>query len=131
MLDADDDSIPKRGKYKGVALHDGQSPERLKVVKRDIDAAAKLTDVGDLFDFAGDPSRAPESRLYAAALVEARWDMAAESRAKRPEINMDRLKTRVAGCDSAQRRNPYFYCSDFDDETRGCWRPPQDRKRHL
>jgi hypothetical protein len=122
---------PSVGSTRALRCTTANRPERLKVVKRDIDAAAKLTDVGDLFDFAGDPSRAPESRLYAAALVEARWDMAAESRAKRPEINMDRLKTRVAGCDSAQRRNPYFYCSDFDDETRGCWRPPQDRKRHL
>jgi hypothetical protein len=108
------DVIPCRGAHRGVPLHDGQPPARIRVVKRDIDRAFELRNVGDLFDFAGDVMRAPEARLFAAAKLQALFETAAEKRWERPRFDRDRLKVMVNALDSRTWRHPFCYGTILD-----------------
>jgi hypothetical protein len=58
--------------YRGVRLHDGQSPERLRTVKKDIDlvlALAAIDAFERLYGLTFDARASPEARLHAAELV--------------------------------------------------------------
>jgi hypothetical protein len=94
------DEIPSNGEYRGVRLHVFQDENRLDAVRHDIDDCYSLDDPAALFAFAGDISRAPEARLLAAARIEALFQVAAERRVSRPDIDRDRLTALVAGLSS-------------------------------
>lgn len=110
------DTIPTIGEHRGVPLHDCQSPERLDVVRQDIDAVHEMSDVMELFDAAGDAGRAPEARLLAAAKLEAALNLAAERREVRPPVDIGKVRASVAGLDSQNWRDPARYCSLLDAE---------------
>jgi hypothetical protein len=109
-----DDTIPTVGEHRGVRLHNKQSAARLDLVRGEIDAVSDMADAIDLVAWAADVGHAPESRLLAAARAEALWELAAERREIRPDLNLDRLRASVAGCDSVRWRSPNHFCSDLD-----------------
>jgi hypothetical protein len=108
------DRIPLSGEsHRGVPLHAGQSPSRLKRVRHDIDRAYEL-DVAALLDFAENAANAPEARSFACARLLAQFEAAIESRTARPTIDVPRIRAASAGVASRKWRNPNFYCSDLD-----------------
>jgi hypothetical protein len=111
-----EDQIPIVETYHGVPIHDQQPRERIEnVVQPEIDQVIGLTDVGQLLEFAKDISKTPEARLFAAAKIEALWEIAAEERRVRPVgITLECVKATVAGLDSSTWRSPTHYCSDLD-----------------
>jgi hypothetical protein len=111
---SNDGPIPIVETYRGVGLHDQQSPARLAVVKAEIDLVLTMTDAAKLVDYAADAMCAPEARLLAASMAETVWEMAAETRAIRPAIDIDRLRAVTAGLDSANWRSPWWYGALFD-----------------
>jgi hypothetical protein len=112
----DDGHIPIVGKHRGVGLEDHQSPERLEVVKGEIDRVLGMTDPGELADYAGNGWNPPEARQLAAAMAETAWEMAAETRALRPAIDMAELRASVAGLGHQGWRDPWRYASLLDPD---------------
>jgi hypothetical protein len=110
----DDDRIPTIGTYRGIGIQDHQSPERIELVKAAIDRVARTTDILELVDLAADPTQPPESRMFAASKVEIGYQIAAEERRNRPQVDLDRLRASVAGLDSVVWRSPFEYGSLFD-----------------
>ena len=108
------DRIPLSGEsHRGVPLHAGQSPTRLRVVKHDIDRAYEL-DVAALLDFAEDAANAPEARSFACARLLAQFEAAIESRMARPAIDLPRIRAASAGVTSRRWQSPTHFCSDLD-----------------
>lgn len=106
------DQIRIIGHRRGVGLHDHQDAARLNTVRADIDQVFDRQDrAEDLVDWAGDRSRAPESRLLAEALVLAQCEAASEQRRARPAADLDRLAAITAGLDSEQWRDRDFFDS--------------------
>jgi len=110
----DDDRIPTIGVYRGIGLHDHQTPDRVKIVKAAIDRVARMSDIMELADFAADAMQPPEARLFAASKIEINYQLAAEERRNRPAIDLDRVRAIVAGLDSRQWRDPERYASLLD-----------------
>ena len=117
-----DDRIPSIGSHRGVPLHDHQNAARIQIVKAEIDFVHCLMDADTLAAYAADPAHSPESRHYAAARVEALWELAAVERRTRPPISLDRLRASTAGLASQCWRSPMHYCSDLDDVSRAASR---------
>ena len=109
-----DDAIPVIGLHRGVPLEDHQSPQRLALVKAEIDHVLGMTDARALADWADDPWHAPESRQLAVAMAESLWTLAAETRANRPPIDLDRLRASTAGLGSVEWRSPVVYGTDLE-----------------
>jgi hypothetical protein len=107
-----DDAIPVIGLHRGVPLEDHQSPERLALVRAEIDHVLGMTDAGALADWADDPWHSPESRQLACAM--AMWTVAAETRALRPGISLERLRASTAGLGSKKWRDPWHHASLLD-----------------
>jgi hypothetical protein len=107
----DNDEIPTIGIYKGIPLEDQQSDARLALVRAEIDLVLGMTDAGELADYAGDPWHAPEARQLAAAMAESMWTVAAETRALRPGISLERLHASVAGLGSRTWRCPFRHAT--------------------
>jgi hypothetical protein len=125
------DSIPLSGEsHRSVPLHAGQSPARLKVVKRDIDRAYEL-DVAALLDFAENAAIAPEARLLACARLLAQWEVATESRMSRPVIDLPRIRAAGAGVASRRWQSPTHFCSllDINDQAAARRRAPKKAAR--
>ena len=101
--------IPIVETYRGVGLHDQQSPSRLKLVRREIDHVLNLADPRELLAFAVDVKNAPEARLLAEAMCESLHNMATESRAPRPVIDFDYLHACCAGLSSNAWRSPWVF----------------------
>jgi hypothetical protein len=106
--------IPTRNEHRGMALHAGQNEARLIIVRQDIDRVFEERDIAALAQFAGKVAHSPESRLLAAAKAQALWDSAAEQRTKRPDLNLERIATSVAGLNVIEWQDPTFYCSLLD-----------------
>lgn len=100
--------------HRGVGLHDRQSPERLDVVRRAIDNVFDQRDLDQLFEIAGNPSWPPEARLFAAAKLEATYQIAVDERRERPTIDLMRVQAAVAGLNSEKWRDPLHYASLLD-----------------
>ena len=101
--------------HRGVPLEDQQSPERLALVRSEIDHVLGVTDAGALADWADDPMHSPESRQLACAMAETAWTIAAETRALRPAgISLDLLYASTAGLGSKTWRDPDRHCSLLD-----------------
>ena len=109
-----DDAIPSVGLYKGVPLEDQQSDARLALVRAEIDHVLGMTDAGELADYAGNPWHSPESRQLACAMAETAWTVAAETRALRPTIDMEKLHASTAGLGSRHWRDPWRHASLLD-----------------
>lgn len=109
-----DDRIPKVGSHRGVPLDDQQSETRLVVVRRDIDAVFEETDSKSLIKIAANPAWAPEARRFAAAKLEAAYQIATDRREQRPAIDLEYVRACVAGLDSARWRDHLHYCSLLD-----------------
>jgi hypothetical protein len=112
----DDDAIPVIGSHRGVSLEDQQSPERLALVRAEIDRVLGMVDPAELADYAGNPWHAPEARQLAAAMAETTWTVAAETRANRPPIDLEKLRASTAGLGSRRWRDPWRYASLLDPE---------------
>ena len=111
----DSGKIPFIEIYQGVGIHDCQPTARIEtVVKPEIDAVMQMTDIGALVEHAADQIHAPESRLLAAAMVQAIFTIAVEQRRERPDVDIDLVKASAAGLDSRQWRDCSHYCSLFD-----------------
>lgn len=110
----DSDEIPTVGNYRGVGLEDGQSPQRLALVRREIDIVLAMTDAGALARWASNPRHSPESRQLACAMCESMWEVAAETRANRPPLDLEKLRASTAGLNSRRWRSPTHFCSDLD-----------------
>ncbi|MBR1154182.1 hypothetical protein [Bradyrhizobium sp. JYMT SZCCT0428] len=108
------DQIPIIGHYRGVALHDQQSPERLEAVRHAIDRVYDQHDLDRLLQIAGDPIWPPEARLFAAAKLEAIFEIAVEGRKERPSIDLMRVQASVVGLNSVNWRNPWAFGSLLD-----------------
>jgi hypothetical protein len=117
-----DDAIPIVETYRGVGLHDRQTPERLEVVRKALDAIFDEADIVRLTEIAGDPKWPPEARLLAAAKLEAVFELAAEQRAVRPPIDLENVQARTAGLASRYWRDPDYYGSLLDSNPGGVQR---------
>jgi hypothetical protein len=104
------DKIPSFGTHRGVPLHDYQSPERLSLVRAEIDRVVCMTDAKALFDYAADVSCPPEARMLAGAKLEAAFEAAIDERRERPAIDLQELQAHTAGLDSQTWRSPTHYC---------------------
>jgi hypothetical protein len=115
-MTAPDDMIPVIGFHRGIGLHDQQTPERLRLVCREIDHILDdVNDVHELVEWAGAPRNSPESRLLAEAKVMAMYSSAADARESRPPIDILRLRATTAGVNSRQWRSPRIYGSTLDE----------------
>jgi hypothetical protein len=74
--------IPTIATHRGIGIHDHQTPARVKVVKAAIDRVARMSDILELADFAGDPRQPPEARMFAASKIAVEYELAAEEAAK-------------------------------------------------
>jgi hypothetical protein len=110
----ENDAIPVIGLHRGVPLEDQQSPERLALVRAEIDHVLNMTDAVALSDYAGDAWHSPESRQLAAAMAESMWAVASETRANRPPIDLERLRASTAGLGSRRWRDPWRHASLLD-----------------
>ncbi|GAB5429687.1 MAG: hypothetical protein Devi2KO_31460 [Devosia indica] len=110
-----EDRIPIVETYRGVGIHDQQPRERIDgVVKPAIDGVLAIGDVKRLAEYAANTGNPPEARLLASARVEAMWELAAESRELRPDINLSVVRGSVAGLQSLRWRSPRYYGSLLD-----------------
>jgi hypothetical protein len=107
--------MPTVGAHRGVAIHGFQPVERIEVVVRpEIDRVYAMSAPVDLAKFAADASNCPEARLFAAARVEACWQLAAEGRAIRPPVDLEKLRAATAGLDDLHWCDPRRYGALFD-----------------
>jgi hypothetical protein len=102
--------------YKGVGVHADQPRERIeRVVRPEIDRVLGMTDSQGLFALCGDVSWSPEARMLAGAMLEALWDLAVNERRERPKgIDLDVVRARVGGLNSANWRSRTHYCCLLD-----------------
>ncbi|BCG94366.1 hypothetical protein [Mesorhizobium sp. 131-2-1] len=108
------DRIPTIGEHRGVGLHDHQSPERLALVRREIDSVLDLADATLLVEICGDVTWSPEARLTSAAKLQAMHQLSAEDRKSRPSFDLAFVRACVAGLDSVYWRDPCHYASLLD-----------------
>ncbi|MGA7675791.1 MAG: hypothetical protein WCA78_12205 [Rhizomicrobium sp.] len=127
-----DDTILTVETYRGVRIHDQQSPERIDhVVKPAIDHVLALDDLDQLFDYAGDIHKPPEARLLAAAKCEVSFQIATDERRERPDIDLSRLRARVVGLNSRRCRDRWHFCSIYDTPPAPGTPRPDSRERPL
>ncbi len=96
--------------YRGVGLHDHQGPERLALVRSEIDVVFELQgSVGDLFEWVKWRPHSPESRLLAGALIRATCEQASERRRGAPPVDLKLLDAHLVGLDSVQGRSRWEF----------------------
>lgn len=111
--------IPIIGYHRGVGLHDQQGPERLAIVRAEIDRVIELSDLRELVAWAEDAGHAPESRLLAGAKALATISEFSSARQKRPHgITAEYVEAVVAGLGSTGWRSRNCY-GTLVDEGRG------------
>jgi hypothetical protein len=106
--------MPIATSYKGVGIHAGQSTRRVALVRKEIDKIAKISDLEQLFEIAGDCAWSPEARLYAGARCIVGLQRAMERREARPDINGDDVEAATAGLAVSRWADPFRYCSLLD-----------------
>jgi hypothetical protein len=106
--------MPIATTYKGVGIHAGQSAKRVRLVKAEIDKVARISDLLNLYEIAGDCSFSPEARLFAGARCIAGLELATERREAKPDIDREDVEARTAGLAAAQWADPDRYCSLLD-----------------
>ena len=108
-VDEDDDAIPVVETYRGVGIEDQQPPERIELVKREIDRVHRMSGIVELADYAGDAVHPPEARMLAGARAEALWELAGEERRQR-----ELLRAATAGLGCQRWRDHDRYASLLD-----------------
>jgi len=111
-VDEDDDAIPLVETYRGVGIEDQQPPERIELVKREIDRVHRMSAIVELADYAGDAVHPPEARMLGGARAEALWELAGEERRQRPSLEL--LCAATAGLGCRRWRDPDRYASLLD-----------------
>jgi hypothetical protein len=111
-VDEDDDAIPLVETYRGVGIEDQQPPERIELVKREIDRVHRMSAIVELAGYAGDAVHPPGARMLAGARAEALWELAGEERRQRPSLELLRAATAGLGC--RRWRDPDRYASLLD-----------------
>jgi len=126
-------TIPVDGAYRNVPLHAGQSPARLEVVKRDIDAALALHSVEELIEYARGVHHAPEARGAAAAQVLARAAIEVDDRVKRTVSprDVELAEIFLANVTSLEWRSSTHYCNILDVPAAPGQPGPAERERPL
>lgn len=114
MSRREEDAIPIIETYRGVGLHDCQTEDRLRLVRGEIDKVLALDEVDQLVDLCGNVRWSPESRLLAAAKLQATHQLAAEDRKTRPAFDLSFVVACVAGLDSVYWRDPSNFASLLD-----------------
>lgn len=109
----DDDAIPVVEVYRGVGIEDQQPPERIELVKSEIDRVHRMGGIVELADYAGDANLPPEARMLAGARAEALWELAGEERRQRP-VSLEQLRCATAGLGCQRWRDPDCYASLLD-----------------
>ena len=109
----DDDAIPVVETYRGVGIEDQQPPERIELVKREIDRVHRMSGTDELAEYAGDAGHPPEARMLAGARAEAWWEIAGEERRHRP-ISLELLRAATAGLGCQRWRDPDRFASLLD-----------------
>jgi hypothetical protein len=113
-----DGKVPTAEIYRGVAIHDQQTPERIALVRREIDALLDGEwNVDALFNLAGDAANCPEARLLAAATIYAFYADRVRSRQSVP-IDLDLLTSKVCLLDVEEWRSPWHFGELTDDPAR-------------
>jgi hypothetical protein len=121
--------VPTDGIYRGVPLHAWQSPHRVATVVRPaIDRVHNMSDLRELFQFACDPCNCPESRLLAAAKVQAASSLAASERQRQPKIDLELLAAITAGLDTVTWQSEEYFCTMFDYRANGMAMPDYTRR---
>lgn len=106
--------IPIVERYRGIGLHDHQDPERLAVVRAEIDRVYEIAaDERQLWAWVEWRPNSPESRLFAKALLLARVEAAKEKRRTLPDIDVGRLNTLTGGLDTVSGRSKTFFDAKF------------------
>ena len=109
------DQIPIVERHRGVGVHDKQSRQRIaSVVRPAIDRVFAEDDPDRLFEIARNVQEPPEARPLAAAKIEASFELAADERRIRPNVNLTLLRAHVAGLGSVGWRDPQRFCSLLD-----------------
>jgi hypothetical protein len=122
------------GTHKDVPLHDHQDEQRLQVVRANIDTVLQMTGLKALFAWAGDPSRAPESRLLAEQKCRALYSLAEQSRTRRPPLDLADLAAQAAGLDGEDWRSETHYSTlpeAFNHRTNGAVRRASPLPEHA
>src|SRR5262245_2187381 len=104
--------------YRGVALAGGQSPERVRTVKNDIDlvlALAAIDAFAKLYAVSLDARVSPEARLHAGELVRV---AAAEGDAP-AGLDFGRMDRVLAALVDPGDAHPMFHCSKADTKQPG------------
>lgn len=109
-MTAELDHMPCVGSHRGVGIHAFQPRERIEaVVKPAIDAVSRISNPDALMAYVADRTNPPEARLFAAARVEALWQLAADDRTLRPKISLPLLHAYTAGLDSLNWASRWHY----------------------
>jgi hypothetical protein len=121
-----DTPIPVVAFHRGVGLHEHQDPERLALVRAEVDQVLELQgDVRALFDWVEWRPHSSESRLLAAALIRANCEAASERRRSAPPVDLQLLDCLIAGLGTVQGRSRFDYDSRYRtrDDPAGSNRP--------
>jgi len=114
--------------YKGVGLHDCQSPTRLAVVRAAINLVAWTNKVHELYDYCRTPANPPEARVFAGQKILAHLQRAGNRR--RPAgITRDLVLAHMAGLSCRRWRDPDCYGSLLDVHMADTPRPAQREVR--
>jgi hypothetical protein len=112
------DDLPIACHHRGVAIFAGQSAQRVRRVKLEIDRVHRISDPVRLAQIAADCSWSPEARIYSAARCLGGLQRAVERREAKPAIDPERVAACAAGLSTVRWQHPNRYCSlfDVDDE---------------
>jgi hypothetical protein len=109
------DKIRTIEEYRMVGIQDCQPQDRIEtVVKPAIDHVMEIQDPLQLYRYLEHAINPPEARLLAHARLTAIFEIAAEDRSARPNIDMERALALVAALNSRRWRWESYYCSMFD-----------------
>ena len=75
--------------YRGAPIFAYQDPTNFEAIRRRIDAVWAITDLEELADHLSFPGNLRETRLIAAARLDAEYQLAIDERRARPEIRIE------------------------------------------
>ncbi len=118
-------NVPTIETYRGVGIHDFQSPQRIaEVVRPAIDAVFAMSDVDELWSYLTSCAHPPEARALAGALLKATSEAAADKRLPRPKVSLEGIDAICASVSSLKWVAADCYSSDLDpDHTGAATRP--------
>ena len=97
--------------YRNRGLHVGQSPERLALVRGEIDRICEITSAQRLFEIVADRRWSPEARALAAARCEAAAELSRQRRDGGVDIDIELLRAHAVNAVTRRWRSRDFYCS--------------------